>query len=118
MNELRDALRRGDPLMHERELTERDIATMRRWAIEAARAPRPAPAVVSAGFATGAAVMLCITVGAVIHLAGGHDTGSSPAAGPTSNNPIDRPIEHRRDLRRVYFETPSGVHVIWQFETE
>lgn len=113
MNDLRDSLRRDDPLTREGAPDDIELDAMRRRVLASARAPRPRPRL-SPVFMASAAALTCVAAGAVMHLSARHDAASPRSA----RSEAQEPGEQRRDLRRVYFETSSGVQVIWQFETE
>ena len=114
MNTVRDLLRRGDPFTREGAPDDVTIEAMRRQAVAAARVPPPRPMPLSMVFVASAAALTCVAAGAVIHLAARHNVASLD----TVRSVTREADEQERHLRRVYFETRSGMQVIWQFETE
>jgi hypothetical protein len=114
MNHLRDSLRRDDPVAREGAPDEGEFHAMRRRVLAAAGAPNPPRMWLSPAFVAAAAALTCVAAGGVLHLSARHDV----AASRTARSVSDEARGQGRDLRRVYFETPSGVRVIWQFESE
>jgi hypothetical protein len=114
MNGLRESLRRDDPLAHEPPPGELGIAAMRRRVLDAARASPPRQASRPSVVAVSAVALVCAAIGAVLHLSARQETHTSATRQPVTSGPS----EGGRDLRRIYFKTPSGVQVIWQFESE
>ena len=112
MNELRDHLRRTDPLAHEPPLSSHEAAALRQRVLSF---PPPQPHRRLPGrrlTVVTAVVMLCIVASGLARVAmNRHEMGRSAVLPATA-----APSGVDQSVNRVYFETPSGMRVVWVFE--
>jgi hypothetical protein len=109
MNDLREQLRRADPLAHEPPLGADDVREMRQQLIAAVPSRRPGrlafrELIAAVGFA-----VFCLAVGSLVRVAMSHSEPQrasvrTPEATPSA-------------VTSVYFETASGIRVVWLFDS-
>ena len=109
MNDLREQLRRTDPLAHEPPLGADDVREMRQRLLAAVPSRRPGrlafrELIGAVGFA-----VFCLAVGSLVR-----EAMSDSAPHRTS---VPAPQAEASALTRVYFETASGIRVVWLFDS-
>jgi hypothetical protein len=113
MNDLREHLRRTDPVAHEPTLSEDEAAALRQRVLSfTPHSPRRRLPGRRLTVAT-ALVILGVVASGFIRIA-----MSRPPAQPRVSRFLGRTLDAGESVRRVYFQTPSGMRVVWLFEPE
>ena len=109
MSDLRENLRRADPLAHEPPLAPDDVRQMRQRLLAAVPSRRSHRVTLRELIGAVAFAVFCLTVGSLVRVAMNHPQPSRAS--------VREPAAEGAALSRVYFETPSGIHVVWQFDS-
>ena len=109
MNDLREQLRRADPLAHEPPLAADDVRQLRQQLLAAVPSRRPHRVALRDLIGAVAFAVFCLAVGSLVRVAMSHPEPSRASVRP--------PEAARAAISRVYFETPSGIRVVWQFDS-
>jgi hypothetical protein len=109
MNDLREQLRRADPLAHEPPLGADDVRELRQRllaAVPSRRSGRLAfrELIAAVGFA-----VFCLAVGSLVRVA---MSDSEP-----HRTSVPTPQAEASAVTSVYFETASGIRVVWLFDS-
>jgi hypothetical protein len=114
MNDLRDQLRRADPLTREPMLSGDEAAAVRQRVL---RFPPTEPRRRLPGrrltALTALAILLIAASGLVRVAMNRHTPDRAPAPSSTAGQE-----DMSQSVKRVYFETPSGMRVVWVLEPE
>jgi hypothetical protein len=109
MNDLREQLRRADPLAHESPLGAADVREMRQRLLAVVPSRRPARLAVRELIAAVGFAVFCLAVGSLVRVAMSH---SEPKRVSVRAATADASA-----VTRVYFETASGIRVVWIFDS-
>ena len=113
MTDWRAALRAGDPIAAERELSSVDVDAIRRVVLTAARVPRRWPAPVAVALACSLSILAAGSVWIIRQTPQRGDERPIPASpAGIEHSPRDQP-----ERRQLQFATPGGTRVIWVLES-